>query len=357
MLAYGATDWTSKELANQNVGSYANQKPIISPTRQDLCLTPLVMRHEPSLQSALTTRIGFDYSGSVNLQGAIPLVSLGCACEPKLSFRRLGYQMDTLPFDWIRTRLEGLLHFMRTDFKSFFEFASTLTLPQTPSITIYRSYYHSFWWDDPTTADAQEKYRRRIARFSMIDARSRSVLFVRAVATTDEILRIDELLQELITRFGDRAMLLVIIDRQRYDPGPLLVSKHPNLLIYRMQVDAQDPKKAKAPYTLPVTIGIDWAKGRPVKALVVPDLVAALSSVEPTNLSAEMCGGIEPFEESPPSTATSPAIDSARNTRRGSGSPRLFNSPRSDARRPPQSPSRPPRSPSVQWRRVSPFKS
>merc|ERR1712232_1452296 len=98
----------------------------------------------------------------------VRLVSLGGYCGPKLSFQKLGRGAETLPFDWLRTRMEGILHFLRSDFDGFFEWSSTAS--GGGAITMYRSQYHSFWHDDPNDAGMRERYTRRIKRFWEIDA-------------------------------------------------------------------------------------------------------------------------------------------------------------------------------------------
>ncbi|CAJ1395983.1 unnamed protein product [Effrenium voratum] len=122
----------------------------------------------------------------------IMLVSLGCFCGPKLSFKNIGRGAETLPFDWMRTRHEGLVHFLqngwdeRTNFNGFFEFTSKKVVPGC-QMTTYRDYFHSFWHDDPTDPGMHERYKRRIKRFNSIDARSEAVLFVRTIPSTSEL--------------------------------------------------------------------------------------------------------------------------------------------------------------------------
>merc|ERR1719476_178096 len=58
------------------------------------------------------------FSGSA-AAGDVQLVSLGCSCAPKLSFKDIGRGAETLPFDWSRTKVEALLHFIDKDFANF----------------------------------------------------------------------------------------------------------------------------------------------------------------------------------------------------------------------------------------------
>merc|ERR1719375_1446250 len=68
---------------------------------------------------------------AVNSNGGdgIRLVSLGCYCGPKLSFRALERDAETLPFDWCRTRIDGLLHFLQNDFDKFFHYDTREVVP------------------------------------------------------------------------------------------------------------------------------------------------------------------------------------------------------------------------------------
>ena len=59
-------------------------------------------------------------------------------------------------------------------------------------MTTYRSYYHSFWHDDPTDPGMHERYLRRIKRFNGIDASVKPVLFVRTIPSTLELEKVPE---------------------------------------------------------------------------------------------------------------------------------------------------------------------
>jgi hypothetical protein len=194
----------------------------------------------------------------------VQLVSLGCMCAPKLSFQQLGRGAETLPFDWMRSRLEGILHFMRSDFQGFYDYTTVKAgcgrTEESPGMTMFRSKYHSFWHDNPDDEGMREKYTRRIARFQGIDAREKPVLFVRAANSTDELCLAAEVAGELARRFGSRAQLLLIVDFQHLVTGPISVEELPdNLLIYFHKKEDREP--AFAPYMKPVKEGLLWAAG------------------------------------------------------------------------------------------------
>merc|ERR1719326_241609 len=113
---------------------------------------------------------------------AIPLVSLGCSCGPKMAFDELGRGAETLPFDWMCTTIEGVIGFLSTDFQGFFQYNSqeNAHLPESGTrITVFRSTRHSWWHDDPNDPATQEKYNRRIQRLNSMKAFNEPILFVR----------------------------------------------------------------------------------------------------------------------------------------------------------------------------------
>jgi len=224
----------------------------------------------------------------------VQLVSLGCMCGPKLSFQLLGRGAETLPFDWLRTRLEGILHFMRTEFRDFFEYV-TVKEKFNGNMTMYRSKYHAFWHDNPNEESMREKYHRRIERFNSINATDQPVLFVRAVNSTDEILLAQELLAELTSRFGFKVHLLLVIDFQLKMHGPAMVEGvSGNLLLYYHRNEDRVP--GHAPYLMPVKVGLDWATGKPIHAIHFESLQAALAAANETHWGYNAVPGIPAFE-------------------------------------------------------------
>jgi hypothetical protein len=151
----------------------------------------------------------------------------------------MGIGAETLPFDWMCTRIEGVIGFLSSDFQGFFNFTSkesTMLKQSAHAITVFRATYHSFWHDDPTDAATQEKYRRRITRFLSMRADSEPMLFVRLLASSEELPKATSLLQGLMAKFGQRAMLLVIVGGQRPDSsGPYVIDGLGNLLVFLYQ--------------------------------------------------------------------------------------------------------------------------
>jgi len=229
------------------------------------------------------------------LTNAVRLVSLGCYCGPKLTFQQIGRGAETLPFDWIRTRLDGVLQLLRNDFAGFFEFSRKLDVPGA-QMTCFRGPLHSFWHDDPTEPSMREKYTRRINRLLSIRSDEQPVLFVRTAGCNDEVIRASELLGQLEKTFGTQSKLLLILDFQRNPHGPFTVSGIPNLLLHLYCREAHDTS-GLGPYRDAVLCGLDWAVGRPVAQGNFPSLEAAAQVSEPTTFGNTGVGGLPAFED------------------------------------------------------------
>jgi len=201
----------------------------------------------------------------------VRLVSLGGFCGPKLAFQKMGRGAETLPFDWLRTRAEGILQFLRTDFHGFFQWDSKSELGR---MTTYRSRYHTFCHDDPEDAGMRERYTRRIKRFWEIDANTSPVLFVRVLVSTDELALVEDMLAELQLRFGPQAYLLVLIDNQTARRA--MIGQNSNLLIYCVKQALC--MGGSEPFFQPVKDALDWIIRKPLEVEKFPS-VDALSRV------------------------------------------------------------------------------
>ena len=76
-----------------------------------------------------------------------------------------------------------------------------------------------------------ERYKRRIHRFNHIGDSSHPLLFVRVAATTDELCKVTELLDELVGRFGPNIGLLVILNFQKTASGAGSVYEVSNVFV------------------------------------------------------------------------------------------------------------------------------
>lgn len=225
----------------------------------------------------------------------IMLISLGAYCGPKLTFQKIGRGAETLPFDWCRTRIEGLLHYLRNSFEGFFDFTTRKPVPDAKMI-MFRDWYHSFWHDDPTDKGMIERYKRRIDRFDHIGDHSRPLLFVRVAATTDELHKVLELLNELLARFGPALGLLVILNFQKTASGAAFVEGVPNLLLYFLEGGVH-ARPGGVPYRKPVICGLDWMARKEFDAMRFPTLDHVLDCVDPTHWGFTGLGGLRAFED------------------------------------------------------------
>ncbi|CAJ1395980.1 unnamed protein product [Effrenium voratum] len=233
----------------------------------------------------------------------IMLVSLGCFCGPKLSFKNIGRGAETLPFDWMRTRHEGLVHFLqngwdeRTNFNGFFEFTSKKVVPGC-QMTTYRDYFHSFWHDDPTDPGMHERYKRRIKRFNSIDARSEAVLFVRTIPSTSELDQVPELLNLLMKRHGPQSILLLIIDFQHTVSGAAVVQGMDNIMVHFLAGSKHVNQEGlpAPPYGEAVNLALDWIVGRPVSVMQFDSWERIIRCADATDWGLGGLGGLYAFE-------------------------------------------------------------
>lgn len=215
------------------------------------------------------------------------LVSIGCSTGPKMSLQVMGRGFLPLPFDWIRTSLDGVLHFLNSDFADFFEFNTSHQVPGQ-DCTMYRSKYHSFWHDDPTNSDVQARYKDRMNNLKGLNGHEIPILFVRSVACNDEIKSVDLLLKALHTLFGENACLLLIVDFQKSATGALSVENMDDLLVYFLDGSVHAGETASAPYRAAISAAIDWVKGEEIDTQTVETLEALHELSDATKWG--MCG-------------------------------------------------------------------
>jgi len=201
---------------------------------------------------------------------------------------------------------------MRSDFEGFFDYKTKT--PNLGGMTMYRSKHHSFWHDDPDDAGMRERYTRRIQRFQAIDASTEPVLFVRAMASTDELALAGELSKELTERFGEKAHLLLIVDFQTRAQGPAIVrGLLGNVLLYYHRCEDREP--SFAPYMKPITTALHWAAGKPINAMEMGSMAEATRVIEKTDWGFNAHGNVRSFEEEaahvPPATQSMPAMQTA----------------------------------------------
>ncbi|CAJ1341391.1 unnamed protein product [Effrenium voratum] len=262
------------------------------------------------------------------VDSAVQLVSLGSYCGPKLSFQKMGRGAATLPFDWIRTRMSGILHFLRNDFQGFFDFETQQRVPQTDKMVMFRGYHHSFWHDDPTEPIMRERYKRRIERLKEINAESHTVLCVRSMVSNEEVLQVPELMTELRKLFGPSVRLLLILENQKQMLGPATVDKEDTVMLYYLSMDVhrKGHPDNNAPYARPVQCALDWVAGKPLGCHELDSLQKAFELTDPYPGGEKGLGGLCAFEEEPPDArqAKIPMEPEPENQWRGNCQPNPF---------------------------------
>jgi len=183
----------------------------------------------------------------------VTIASLGAWCGVKMAMRAIGVGGETLPFDWVRISMDGLLAQLRGSLSDFLEYSYVSHLPHSQHFVKEGS--HSFFHDNLDEAQDRIKYNRRIERF--LDLRNAAedraasspqkawgakvltgvkvsvhegdpsvkgachtapILFIRALNTTLELLQVGSLFTLLVERYGPSGVfLLLLLDHQPHN--------------------------------------------------------------------------------------------------------------------------------------------
>mmetsp|Transcript_29201 Transcript_29201/g.67925 ORF Transcript_29201/g.67925 Transcript_29201/m.67925 type:complete len:320 (+) Transcript_29201:117-1076(+) len=143
---------------------------------------------------------------------SISCISLGSWCGVAQCLQVMNLRDAAYPFDWNRTSIQGLIHFISNEFEDFFNFFLVKDAPGLQQ-KAYCGKHHSVWHEDLATPAGYAKYHRRIRRF--YDIAAERLLFVRAVNDSEEVENGHVLLQVLQTCFpSSEVFLLLTIDCQ-----------------------------------------------------------------------------------------------------------------------------------------------
>mmetsp|Transcript_104454 Transcript_104454/g.196689 ORF Transcript_104454/g.196689 Transcript_104454/m.196689 type:complete len:345 (-) Transcript_104454:118-1152(-) len=237
------------------------------------------------------------------IRSSLHIVSLGSTCFTKLTVRRLGLSDVTLPFDWIRCRMEGLLHFLANDFEDFFNFADKqeVILHDHP-MTAYRSPMHSFWHDKLEDYAVRANIWKRVHRFlnlAIEDSRG-SLLFVRTVATTAELSEIEHLFELLQTRRGNKQIYLLVVIGGQAVIGPILHAKHTGIIFWAQpefeqlttSMDREQPYEDAILFGVHYVLGDAGADFGSYKFNDIPSVTAASELVDEGGLLQESHRGL-----------------------------------------------------------------
>mmetsp|Transcript_84840 Transcript_84840/g.235256 ORF Transcript_84840/g.235256 Transcript_84840/m.235256 type:complete len:417 (+) Transcript_84840:168-1418(+) len=153
----------------------------------------------------------YDWEMDRGSQHSVSCVSLGCSCAVAACLSYLKLRDAAYPFDWNRTTIEGVIHFLRTGFADFLQFAWVQAFPggKATGGNSYHGAHHSIWHEDMGTADGPSKYQRRIRRFFHNTA-SR-LLFIRILNSSTELANARHLLQILQVLFSRSEVYLLLI--------------------------------------------------------------------------------------------------------------------------------------------------
>lgn len=240
------------------------------------------------------------------------LVSLGSFCGVKCAIQQLGLGEAHLPFDWIRSTLQGVRSLVDGNFEGFFSVASCCRVEGT-GLRVHRAARHSFWHDDVSEAQTREKLRRRLDRFRALCEEKRDLLLIRICATTDEAEELAALYETLSGRLGApgtarrRVLLAAVVDGQPGFEGPLRVPGWPAVSAF-LQPRADEAVALEGlAYRRAIAAAVDVALDAPegCDAATGFGLGENVAALEPTRLQPCDAGlrsgyeGLACFEEDP----------------------------------------------------------
>mmetsp|Transcript_102841 Transcript_102841/g.187759 ORF Transcript_102841/g.187759 Transcript_102841/m.187759 type:complete len:371 (-) Transcript_102841:171-1283(-) len=186
------------------------------------------------------TEFGVDYNwehrgppGAEEETPFISCVSLGCYCGVALSLNSMGLRDAAFPFDWNRTSMEGVIHFLRTGFRDFFQFSEVRCFPESKSSggKMFRGEHHSIWHEDCTTVEGTTKYERRICR--LLQNSARKLLFIRCLNSNIEVIEGKRLLDVLKSLFPlSDVYVLLIADCQPRDDTFFIKGTEGRLIVH-----------------------------------------------------------------------------------------------------------------------------
>lgn len=149
------------------------------------------------------------------------VVSLGSSCAVNTTLLKMGLRQEAYPFDNIRTSIEGVIHFVDTQFENFVPHrdnadSDCIQRGGRQSRATYSGDFHSFWHDNLDASEEIAKYKRRIDRFlALRTAEFDKLFFVFACNSSLEVASGERLLCSLHRLFGEgRVWLLLLVDYQ-----------------------------------------------------------------------------------------------------------------------------------------------
>jgi hypothetical protein len=185
------------------------------------------------------------------------------------------------------------MEFLGPEAENFFECTTSLPVPGVETMTMYRHRFHSFWHDDdPRNESTRTKYRRRFDNLHALAHGPSSLLFVRAVATTEEIGRAPDLLRIIHARFPGSGLLL-LVDDQYYADGAFVVETCRDVLVYFIK-----PAESKTiiAYRRAIQSALKWMRGREFSAGLAPNFEAMQNFTTESHWGYKGFGELDAFE-------------------------------------------------------------
>eukprot|EP00435_Cladocopium_sp_Y103_P024092 s1073_g5.t2 len=166
----------------------------------------------PMLQFQRRIEAGLENDTMRSFLGKTKFVSLGSFCGVAQALQMLGLRGAAGPFDWMRSRCEGVTQLLATNFKDFLTMEPPF-IQQGGSHVFPMAWGGSYWHHNIADKEVQQTMERRKQRFlSMSDE---NLIFIRSVNCTDELRAIPHLIQALKARFPrSNVRLLVLVDYQ-----------------------------------------------------------------------------------------------------------------------------------------------
>lgn len=222
-------------------------------------------------------------------------ISLGCHCGTASCLNHLKLRTAAYPFDWNRTTLEGVIHFLRTGFADFLTLTCAVLSHANTGGKVFSGMHHSVWHEDLYTEDGMLKYHRRIKRFFGMTAPV--LLFIRVVNIATEIVLAETLLELLDGLFAhSKVFLLLIVDCQQVAQSFFIGGTEGRLLVYAITtkfVKTLADMQHALIYEEAILFGSRWARS--------PERKRALELCMATEKSCEdLMAELQPFFGGPP---------------------------------------------------------
>lgn len=153
----------------------------------------------------------YDWELDSGLNADVSCVSLGSYCAVASALNHLKLRTAAYPFDWNRTTIEGVIHFLSTRFADFLHFWSVKDFEGGLDTggKAYCGAHHSIWHENLASGDGTSKYERRIARF--YENGAPKMLFVRSLNSSAELGSAATLLRVLQGLFPKSHVYLLVI--------------------------------------------------------------------------------------------------------------------------------------------------